>query len=589
VSQRMSHARRVAAQLVATTALCGLFASSAGASGLQVQSVTPWAQNASPMGWSSSLNRVFYNVKGADGMFDAYSASPDGSDPECLTCAAPTFPGVGAATNRGVSDVSPDGNWMLLSVENPSAGQTGAAYTQPGKGDDNDVWLASTDGSQAWPLTDITAPGQVALGTNWARFNRTGTQIVWASMYAPALVNLGLWQLKVADIVWSGGVPSLADIRTIDPDPGSFYEPYGFTPDDAHIIFASDAGQPSWTDTQIDTIATDGTGLTQLSPSEPADGVFSEYNEFAFYVPGTNQIIYGRSRDATSGGLDYWDMNLDGSGQQRLTYFNEPWSTQSMGYTVVGGLAFDPDDPDRVIAGVASDDNAQNINAVTINLGTPSASQGLLVQYFAGQSAAAPPVSSSVQNPSDGFVTTGSPTTGVPASDYSIRWSGTVTAPVAGTYSLCVVTDDSAQLYLGGNLLINAGNSFGQRRCAAAALPAGSPVAIVMTDQHLLGTAYAQLSWIPPGAASPSAIPSADLAPQAVAIPGAAAAATATAPATATPTRSTTPTRRRHHAKHKHRTRHHHRRRHHPRAHRGGHAPAHRHAARRAHRPGRRR
>jgi hypothetical protein len=226
---------------------------------------------------------------------------------------------------------------------------------------------------------------------------------------------------------------------------------------------------------------------------------------------------------------------------------------------------------------------------VTINLGTPSASQGLLVQYFAGQSAAAPPVSSSVQNPSDGFVTTGSPTTGVPASDYSIRWSGTVTAPVAGTYSLCVVTDDSAQLYLGGNLLINAGNSFGQRRCAVAALPAGSPVAIVMTDQHLLGTAYAQLSWIPPGAASPSAIPSADLAPQAVAIPGAAAAATATAPATATPTRSTTPTRRRHHAKHKHRTRHHHRRRHHPRAHRGGHAPAHRHAARRAHRPGRRR
>jgi hypothetical protein len=121
---------------------------------------------------------VIYNARGVDGLFDAYSANSDGSDPRCLTCAVPSLPGVGAATQRGASDASPDGNYMLLDVERGShIGTVGATEAERGQGAYKDVWLARTDGTEAWPLTDITAPGQQAIGTIWPRFDRTGHRL----------------------------------------------------------------------------------------------------------------------------------------------------------------------------------------------------------------------------------------------------------------------------------------------------------------------------------------------------------------------------------------------------------------------------
>ena len=142
-----SRIRSVIGLGVAVAFATALLASTAAAAGYEVQSVTSWKQNAAPMGWSASLNRVMYNSRGADGMFDAYSANPDASAAQCVTCALPSFPEVGAATQRGVSDVSPDGNYMLLEVERADhVGQVGDTIAEPGKGAYNDVWLATTDG-----------------------------------------------------------------------------------------------------------------------------------------------------------------------------------------------------------------------------------------------------------------------------------------------------------------------------------------------------------------------------------------------------------------------------------------------------------
>ena len=127
----------------------------------------------------------------------------------------------------------------------------------------------------------------------WARFDRTGNEIVWASMTAPSVGNLGYWELNVANITWTNGAPSLTDVRVIRPATNLFMEPYGFTPDDQHIIFASDYGQASWMDSQIDTIDVDGTGFTRLSNDGGTDGAFTNYHEFAYYMPGDNRIMYG--------------------------------------------------------------------------------------------------------------------------------------------------------------------------------------------------------------------------------------------------------------------------------------------------------
>jgi hypothetical protein len=466
-----------------------------------VASVTAWKQNAAPMGWSASLNRVIYNSRGGDGMFDAYSAAPDGSDPQCLTCAIPSFPGVGAATNRGVSDVSPDGRHMLLEVESGEhSGQVGSAISEPGKGAYNDVWLATTDGTKAWPLTDVAADG--GLGTMWARFDRAGERIVWAELSSPAILNLGYWRLKVADIVWTAGVPTLSNIQTIEPAPDHFYEPYGFSPDDSHIIVASDIGMPNWWDSQIYSIAIDGTGLMRLSPADAPTGFFTNYNEFAFYRPGDNAIIYGRTRGAASGGMDYWLMNPDGTGSQRLTYFNEPWDSEYLGYTVVGGLAFDPHNPNRFVADVASDMNATNLNAVMVTLSDPASTGALTGQYFADATFTRL-AATRQDDPWSGFKWDASPMPGMPTSFYSVRWTGALAPTVTGTYTLCAVADSGMRVWVNGALLIDGWGSFGKRQCASATLQAGAPSPIRIDYWHGAGTAYGQLTSTGPGSATP--------------------------------------------------------------------------------------
>jgi PA14 domain len=504
-----SPVRRILPLLAVLLFVVAVFASAARAAAPAptpvVQSTSVWKQNAAPAGWSSSLNRVVYNSMGSDGMFDAYSANPDGSDPLCLTCTSPTFPNVGANTNRGASDVSPDGKYMLVEIEGvPHAGQVGGEGTQPGKGEANNIWLERTDGSAEWQLTNGSASGDYSFGTMWARFDRTGNEIVWASMTAPPVGNLGSWELNVANITWTNGVPSLTDVRVIRPATNLFMEPYGFTPDDQHVIFATNDGQASWMDSQIDTIDVDGTGLTQLSHDGGADGFFTNYHEFAYYMPGENRIMYGSTVGAPDRALDFWTMAPDGSSPQRLTYFNFPWSSQELpGSSTVGGIAFDPSNPNHFITGLATDSSAQTINAESVTL-DPSPAPGLTEQFFSGQGYTNPIASATTNgNPSVPFSIAGSPAAGVPSSQYSIRWIGTVTPPTSGTYQICSVAEYSDQVYVNQATIVNGSYSYGKQVCGSVALTAGVPAAIQMDLEHGTGSAFGQLTWVPPGSVTP--------------------------------------------------------------------------------------
>lgn len=498
-----SHLRlTVAVVIVTLTAGFGALAPTAGA--YTVQSITPWMSNAAPVGWSSSLNRVIYNSVGTNGLWNAYSATPAGADPQCLTCTIPSLPGVGTQSNRGASDVSPNGQYMLVTVERQHAGM-GAMWTQPGKGGANDVWLYTTDGQHAWELTNIYQLGSIALGSIWPRFDRTGNEIVWSSMTSPAIGNFGYWQLKVANIVWSDGVPSLADIRTLNPMPNSFYEPYGFTADDQHIVFASNAGGGLTSSNAIYEMNINGSGLTQISPSAPA-GV-ANYAEFAFFTPGNDALIWGRGYDTGVTGMDYWISNPDGSDPQRLTFFNEPWSTEYLGYAITGGLTFNPNNPDQMLAGIATGINAQTINAVMITL-NPSTTAGQMTEQLYSDPNFTTLVTTTTSDLSDGYKAPGPPAPGMPATNYSIRWTGTITAPQTGAYQFCVTAEFRAQLFLAGTELVNASFLYGRLQCGTLTLTTGTTVPITIDYEHGTGNAYAQLSWIPPGANTAQIIPS---------------------------------------------------------------------------------
>ena len=490
------------AALCVIVAAAGLMVPTAATAAVSVQSVSLWKQNASPMAWSANPDRVYYNAVGPDGMYEGYSANPDGSGATCLTCTAPSFTRVGAATQRSVADVSPDGRYTLLEVENPNhLGAAGESISEPGKGAYNDVYLATTDGSQIWPLTDVTAHGSGVIGTMWARFSPSGNQIVFDEMYGAAGANLGYWQIVVANITWTAGVPGLTNETVIDPSPNHFMEPYGFSPDGSKVIFASDINQPSWMDSQIWEIGTDGSGLTQLSP-EAQNGMFTNYNEFAFFLPSGGGIVYGRTVGSSSLGIDYWLMGNGGGASQRLTFFNAPWSTEYQGYSIAGGLAFNPDDPDQFVAAVSHDATSESQTAVLVTLSNPASTGGLTAQYFSGSTDFQGTPVTSTGNPSSGFESQTAPLPGISSQDYSIRWTGSITAPTAGPYTFCLMTDGGGQLYLGGRLLIDAQTALGQRVCGSTTAAAGQSMPVTLDYSHALGDAYEQLTWIPPGAGS---------------------------------------------------------------------------------------
>jgi hypothetical protein len=314
------------------------------------------------MGWANG--RIYYNQRNGAGVFDGWAANPDGSGATCVTC-GPQYP---AGTHHGISDVTGDGQYALATVERSGHWPIpdGDLVAAPGAGAYNDLWLQSADGSRAWRLTNALTSGTSAL--IWPRFDSTGTRVVWSEQWKWGL-PFGGWRMYVADLVWSKGVPSLANRKTLQST--GLLEPYGFTADGSRVLFAADvlAGTP-WCDLQIMSIPASLTGSpVRLSPRDADDkGYFTNYNEFAFAMPGSDRIIFARSVGAFYHSLEYWTMKPDGSDARQLTWLSQPLSSQYMGYpSLVGGLAFDPENPKRFAAGIATD-TAGNYKSVMVTL-----------------------------------------------------------------------------------------------------------------------------------------------------------------------------------------------------------------------------
>ncbi|HEX4423363.1 MAG TPA: PA14 domain-containing protein [Kofleriaceae bacterium] len=474
------------------------------ASGVHFAStITPWRDHAFVAGWDGVHHRIAYNARGADGGFDVYWSDEAGTTSQCVTC---TLPGP-AAAHRGASDVYPGGDYVLATIEKPShSGAIGSAAAEPGRGVWNDLYLVAGDGSQAFQLTDI--PNDANHGIIWARFNRTGTQVVWSQMYQPA--NLfapkqlaGVWQLKLADLTWTGGVPQLANIQTYEPETGNFYEPYGFSPDGGSILFASTLGMPGLGDSQLYRVSVAGgafTGLTRLTEQVDGGPGWSNYNEFAFYLPDGQHIVYGRIREATSGGLDWWVMRADGTGRERLTYLNEPWHAQARGYAVVGGWAIDPANPDRVMFSICTALTCSEGTGLTMTLSSlpAGAGTGLTGAYYDDRSFSQ--LAFTRVDPGVGFNWADNPDPRMPIDNFAIRWTGSLKARVTGWHQMCVYSDDGARLTLGGWQIVNAWHDqAATQNCGWAWLDATVTNPLQLDYYDAWGTgATVKLSWTGP-------------------------------------------------------------------------------------------
>ena len=89
------------------------------------------------------------------------------------------------------------------------------------------------------------------------------------------------------------------------------------------------------------------------------------------------------------------------------------------------------------------------------------------------------------------------PSPQVPRDGYSVRWTGTLMAPVSGEYVLEADVDDSAEVKIGNNGTMKAQR--GAMALGKVILEAGKPESIEVNFQQEGGDAFMHLYWTPPG------------------------------------------------------------------------------------------
>ncbi|RYY01659.1 MAG: hypothetical protein EOO53_16840 [Gammaproteobacteria bacterium] len=96
----------------------------------------------------------------------------------------------------------------------------------------------------------------------------------------------------------------------------------------------------------------------------------------------------------------------------------------------------------------------------------------------------------------------------VGADNFSVRWSGSIRAPVTGSYIFQTISDDGVRLWVNGQQIINnwTDHSATTNNSSSIVLTSGQSYTIVMEFYESGGSAVAKLNWLVPGYGTYSAI-----------------------------------------------------------------------------------
>jgi beta-glucosidase len=133
--------------------------------------------------------------------------------------------------------------------------------------------------------------------------------------------------------------------------------------------------------------------------------------------------------------------------------------------------------------------------------------KGLLGEYFTGTAFAGTPVLKRVDAKLD-FTWTTAPGAGLQQTNFSVRWSGQLTAPKTGTYTFGLWSDDGSRMSIDGKQVVdNWGDHGYQQRTGTIALTEGQSYKLVVEYYQGGGESGVALGWKAPagtGAAAPT-------------------------------------------------------------------------------------
>lgn len=148
-----------------------------------------------------------------------------------------------------------------------------------------------------------------------------------------------------------------------------------------------------------------------------------------------------------------------------------------------------------------------NVSTVTTPAAPPSGSgDGLAASYYDDTTATSdghlsnPPALTRTDATIDFDWGNGSPAPVIPVDHFSVRWTGTIQAPVTGSYTFTMTTDDGGRLYIDGNKVLDHWVDQGPTAYTySISLTAGTQHSIVMEMYENGGGAVAKLHWNYPG------------------------------------------------------------------------------------------
>ena len=314
----------------------------------------PVATNCAPVATTSDGTMVWYS-RNSGGLWDAYIGN--GS---CQ--GAPLLPAY--AGNRGPSDMTPDGRYVLLVT---AVGWDKALPdSSPGRGSQNAIQLY--DRSTGKLSTLLAGATKTQRGVIWPTFNETATKIVWSQMVRAPEEDppYGQWAVHTAEVNLEAGTLS-NNVEWQDPNgQQAFYEAYGWIPHSNRLIFMSNtrATSTGMAASQLWTLPEElgaGTAPTRISPAFapvwPWQSAVDVFHEFAHFAPGDPNTLYTSIGADTVGGDDLFSYDLRTQqpggllGQpHRISYFggdlNLNWGSAAVpgwpspSYTVVTSMAW---------------------------------------------------------------------------------------------------------------------------------------------------------------------------------------------------------------------------------------------------------
>jgi len=346
-----------------------------GDAGDVVARIQPTGRAAARVAWAPRGDRIAFDRPDADGLSRIFVARPDGGEERCLTCRLIELRSFHTASAAW----QPSGEHLVFRTERPIRrdGRPLPFGIVPGghRGDD-DLWAIHLGGRQFWNLTHRGEAGGRVLAP---RFAREGDRLLWSERLASGGGSWGRWALQVARFDVRRGVPRLRGTTALEPGAQKrFKESCDFTADDRGVLFAGNLS-PDQDESGLDvySMGLDGSGFRNLTSSPEV------WDRFARYSPNGRWIVWASSRDIAfdrarldrRGGpadvpTDLWLMSSEGIVVQRLTRFNDVFSVDYIGRTMVGPPAWSPAG-DLLLVPVAPLERPEDSTLFRVELASP--------------------------------------------------------------------------------------------------------------------------------------------------------------------------------------------------------------------------